>query len=250
MGPKAEATEVSRDTLLGGRVTLIQGARGYRAAIDPVLLAAAVPAKAGERVLDAGAGAGAAALCLAHRVPGCRIMGLELQPEPAALARENAAANGVADRVEVLEGDLLSPPEDIAAGGFDHVMTNPPHLEASQPAPPHPGKRAAHLEGAADLAAWLDFCLRMARPKGRVTLIHRADRIDAILAALHLRAGGVLILPLWPKAGRPAKRVIVSARKGVATPARIGPGLVLHEADGAYTAAADAILRDGAALTF
>jgi len=128
-------------------------------------------------------------------------------------------------------------------------MANPPYLEerAATP-PPDPAKRAAHVEGAADLAAWVSFALAMVRRRGAVTFIHRADRLEHLLAALAGRAGGIVLFPLWPGEGKPAKRVLVRARKGAATPTRLAPGLVLHGADGKFTAAADAVLRDAAAL--
>jgi tRNA1(Val) A37 N6-methylase TrmN6 len=239
------------DALLGGRVRLRQPATGYRAAIDPVLLAAAVPAVAGDSVLDVGAGAGAAALCLARRVEGCRVTGIELDPDLAGLCRENAALNGFDDRVAVTQGDLTRPPPSLAAGTFDHVMANPPYLEAARASlSPDPSKAAASVEGQGDLADWVGFCLAMARPRGSVTLIHRADRLDRILACLGSQAGAIAVLPLWPKlhGGRPAKRVIVQARKGTATPLRLLPGITLHADGGGFTPRADAILREGAAL--
>ncbi len=240
---------MTADALLGGRVRLTQLAAGYRVAIDPVLLAASVPAREGEHVLDVGTGVGAAALCLARRVPGCRIAGLELQRAMVRLANDNAALNGLEDRVVVMEGDLLRPPPRLAPGSFDHVMTNPPHLEPGHgTASPSPGKQAAHVEGEAQLGAWIAFCLRMVQPKGSVTVIHRADRLDAVLAAFHRKAGEIVVFPLWPADGRSAKRVIVRARKDIETPTRLSGGLVLHRPDGGFTAAAEAVLREGAAL--
>ncbi|HYB09692.1 MAG TPA: methyltransferase [Alphaproteobacteria bacterium] len=240
----------TEDGLLGGGVRLIQQASGYRVAIDPVLLAAAVPAAAGDHVLDAGAGVAAAALCLAARVAGARVSGLESQRSLVRLANENAGLNGMTDRVTVMEGDLLRPPPRLAPGSFDHVMANPPYLEPARASiPADPGKAAANVEGAAGLGAWIAFCLTMVKDKGSVTIIHRADRLDALLAALHRKSGEIVVFPLWPMAdGRPAKRVIVRARKGVASPTRLAAGLVLHGADGAYTPAAEAVLRQGAPL--
>lgn len=244
-GRKAE----SEDRLLGGAVRLRQPRAGYRAAIDPVFLAASVPARRGERVLELGVGSGAAALCLARRVPGCAVIGLERQRAMAALAARNAALNGMEGRVEIVAGDLLEPPASLKAQRFDHVMANPPYLPPSRADRRKPGARdASDVEGAADLSAWIDYALRRVRPRGTVTFIHRADRLDAILAALAGRAGGIVVVPLWPKAGVAAKRVIVRARKGVATPLVLTAGLVLHEAEGAFTAAAEKILRDGGAL--
>jgi len=238
----------TEDRLLDGQVVLRQPRDGFRVAIDSVLLAAAVPAAASELVLEPGAGTGAAALCLARRVAGVRVVGLEPQADLVRLAGENVRANGLAGSVDVMIGDLVRPPPRVVPASFAHVMFNPPYLpDGRGRAPADAGRAQAHVEGAAGLAAWLDFALRMVRPKGTVTLIHRADRLDDILAHLHGRAGEIVVFPLWPGQDRPAKRVIVQARRGVATPLRLAAGLVLHEADGRYTPAADAVLR-GAAL--
>lgn len=239
----------SEDALLGGRVKLRQPRQGYRAAIDPVLLAAAVPAATVDTVIDIGCGVGAAALCLAHRVEGCRITGIEPQRDLVRLANDNITLNALFGRVMVISGDLLHPPPRLEPGRFAHAMANPPYLEAdAAAASPDPGKAAATREGPADLAAWLRFALAMVRPKGSITFIHRADRLEQLLALLMGRAGEITIFPLWPGGDKPAKRVIIRARKDVATPTRLLPGLVLHESDGRYTAAAEAVLREGAAL--
>jgi tRNA1(Val) A37 N6-methylase TrmN6 len=239
------------DRLLGGRIRLVQPERGYRAAIDPVLLAAAVPARSGEHVLDLGAGVGAASLCLAARVPGCRVTGIELQPDLAALAAGNAEASGLADRVRVVRGDLLAPPPELEglAGRFDHVMANPPYLKAgTHTPPPDAGRAAAHGEGEADLAEWVACCARMLRPRGTATFVHRADRFDELAALLRRRFGGIVLFPLWPRRGSPARRILVQARLGARSPAGVEAGLVLHEGSG-YTAETQAVLRDAAALT-
>jgi tRNA1(Val) A37 N6-methylase TrmN6 len=245
---ESAAPSVREDRLLDGRVRLRQPREGYRVAIDPVLLAAAVPASADERILDLGCGSGAAALCLLARVPECTLVGLERQPALARLAGENAALNGLGARFRVVEGDLLAPPKGLGAD-FDQVLCNPPFqtAAAAQPAR-HAERAAAHREGEAELADWIAAGLALLRPKGRLNLIHRADRLDEILALLRPAAGEVAVLPLWPKVGRPAKRVIVQARKASRGPLRLLPGLVLHGDDGAYSAAAQAILRGGAAL--
>lgn len=249
MSGTGPAPDYSEDRLLGGRVRLRQPVAGYRVAIDPVLLAAAVPAVGGDTVLDVGCGVGAAALCLAARVPGCRIAGIEAQRDLVRLASDNATLNEVAGRVTVMAGDLLRPPPRLEPGGFSHVMANPPFLERDRATPPpDPGKAAAQVEGEADLAAWLRFALTMVRSKGTVTFIHRADRIEHLLARLAGRAGEILIFPLWSGPEKEAKRVILRARKDVATPTRLLPGLVLHDAGGRYTPAADAVLRQGEAL--
>lgn len=242
--------ELTEDSLLNGRVRLLQPRHGYRVAIDPVLLAAAVPAAPGDHVLDAGAGTGAAALCLAVRVAGCRIAGIELQRELQRIASQNVAHNGLSPRIDLIAGDLRQPPPRLVGASFDHVMTNPPHLvAAAATAPPDAGRAGAHVEGELDLAGWLTNCLRMLKPGGHLTLIHRAERLDAILAALKGRLGDMVVFPFWPAGDRrPARRVLVQGRKGSRGPLRLLRGLVLHELDGRYTPAAECILRQAKPL--
>jgi len=229
-------------------VKLAQPAAGYRVAIDPVLLAAAVPAAAGERILDAGCGTAAAALCLAARTPDCGLTGVELNAELAALARINVGANGFEGRLAIVEVAFEAYAAENA-GTFDQVITNPPfYAEGRHTRSPEGTRATAHGEAGLTLAAWVKAAAIALKAAGRLTIIHRADRLDELLAAFTGRFGAALIFPLWPRAGVEAKRVIVSAVKGRRTPPRLMPGLALHEADGAYTAVAEAILRDGAAL--
>ena len=236
---------VSEDRLLGGRVRLSQPAAGYRAAIDPVLLAAAVPARDGETALDLGAGAGAAALCLAARVPGAAAVGLERDAGLAALAARNAAASGAGARVRFAVADVSAARR---FGPCDHAMANPPHLPPGRAAPCRRGDAATVEDADAGLDAWAAAALAALRPGGSLTLVHRADRLDDVFAALRGRAGGIVVFPLWPKAGRAAKRVLVRARKGARGPVRLAAGLALHRADGRYTAEAEAVLRCAAPL--
>ena len=240
---------ITEDGLLGNRIRLRQPAAGYRAAIDPVFLAASVQAEPGERVIDVGAGVGAASFCLAARMPECRITGIERQRDLVRLAGDNAALNQMSGRVAVMAGDLLTPPPRLAPASFDHAMANPPFLETGTATPPpNPGRAAAHFEGDAPIEVWVRFALMMVKPKGSITFIHRADRLEMLLAQLAGRAGEIVIFPLWPRAGQPAKRVVVRARKQVASPTRLSPGLVLHQPDGRFTPEADAVLRHAAAL--
>lgn len=237
------------DGLLGGRVRLIQPAEGYRVAVDPVLLAAFTTAKAGDRVMDVGTGTGAAALCLAARVAGTRIIGLEKAGMFADTASRNVELNGRQGQVIVMRGDLLRPPPALGPGSFDSVMMNPPYLKAGAASvPPDPLKAAANVEGEAQLADWITFAGVMLKARGTLTLIHRADRLDEILSLLHKRFGGVVVFPIWPHAGQPAKRVLIAATRGAKTPAVLAAGLVLHESDGRFTRDAHRILREGAAL--
>ncbi|MFQ5764387.1 MAG: tRNA1(Val) (adenine(37)-N6)-methyltransferase [Rhodospirillales bacterium] len=240
----------SRDSLLGGRVTILQPRAGYRAAIDPVLLAAAVPAAAGEHVLDVGSGTGAAALALAARVDGVRVTGLEPDPGLADLAGESAAESGLSDRVDFVAGDLLAPPESLAQDGFDHVMANPPYRAAGTGnPPPDAAKRRATVEGAAALAHWLRFALGMVKGGGTVTVIHRFDRADEVVQGLSEGAGDIVVFPLWPKQrGEGAKRAIAQGRKGAGGETRWAAGMVLHAPGGGYTAEAEAVLRGGEGL--
>lgn len=238
------ADPLTDDRLLGGRIRFSQPTHGYRVAIDPVLLAAAVPAQPGERVLDAGAGTGAAALCLAVRVPQCRIVGLELQRPLQRIASQNVTQNELDGQVEMIEGDLRRPPPRLAAATFDHVMTNPPHLAATRASPSPDRQRAvAHHEAELELTGWLAGCLRMLKQDGFLTLIHRSDRLADVLAALQGRVGDVVVFPFWPAAGRPAKRVLIQARKGAKGPLCLAPGLVLHDQTGGFSPKVEEVLR-------
>lgn len=247
-GEDASAFEYTRDAFLGGRLTLEQPAGGFRAGSDAVLLAAAVPAAAG-RVLEAGCGVGAVMLCLARRVPEVKVTGLELQPELAALARRNVEANALGDRVTVVEGSLHRPPPGLLDQPFDHAFANPPFFAAGRhEVSPVATRALARSEGeeAGTLAAWTGFLLSAVRPGGTITMIHRAERLDEIMALL----AGAVVLPLLPGAGRPPKRVLVRAVRGFSGPADLRPGFVLHRPDGGYTSAAEAILRHGEPLVF
>ena len=239
----------TEDRLLDGRVVLTQPARGYRVAIDAVLLAAATAANPGERVLDLGTGVGASARCRATRVAGVTVVGLELQPELATLAVANAASNGLAGRVAIMTGDVRTPRQPLAPWSFHRIMANPPYLRAGTHTPSaDPSRAAANGEGDADLGAWIECAATLLRPRGVMTLIHRADRLDEVIALMHKQFGGIVVFPLWPRAGAAAKRILVSGRRGVASPARLAAGLVLHDAGGGFTPEADAVLRGGSGL--
>ncbi|MBJ7535505.1 methyltransferase [Rhodomicrobium vannielii ATCC 17100] len=243
------------DAFLDGRVTLRQPKPGFRSGLDAVFLAAACPAQAGERVLEAGCGAGAASLCLLARVPGVSVTGVEIDSGLAALARENATKNDLAARFTIANADLTASWTELEAAGlfreaYDHVIANPPFFEHGRTRlskDARNGRARAMAEGGFE--DWARFLAAAARPSASATVIHTADALPQILAAFDRRFGALSILPLHPKAGAPAIRVIVSGIKGSRAPASILPGVVLHEADGAPTAAATAILRHGQSLS-
>jgi tRNA1Val (adenine37-N6)-methyltransferase len=243
-------TDLSDDKFLCGRLRLLQPLKGYRAATDPVLLAAACPAEPGQSVLDLGCGAGAAVLCLGHRVPDLSLAGLELQPAYADLARRNAERNGIP--LELHEGDLARMPRELRRD-FDHVIANPPYYPAGgSPSPVAARARAMQVD--TPLAAWVQAATRRLRPGGRLTLICGADGLPEVLGALAPKLGSAAVLPLAPREGKPALRVILQARKGGRAAFRLLAPFVIHQGpahDGdreSYTPAANAVLRDGADL--
>jgi len=244
----ADQADVTDDALLGGRVRLRQPKDGYRAAIDPVLLAAAVRDASGKRVLDVGCGTGAAMLCLAARVPGVDVSGLERQPELAALAEENVRLNEFGTRARIVVGDVMQLPDLICAYPFDIIITNPPFAPDGTVSPKE-SVAAAHHESDVDLVQWISACLKLLKPKGRLVMIHRADRLSEIMAALSPRCGDIRVQPIHPKTDQPARRVIVDAGKDRKTGDTLLPGLVLHLQNGAFTDAAGRILRAGAGLS-
>jgi tRNA1Val (adenine37-N6)-methyltransferase len=239
--------ELSDDKFLCGRLRLLQPLKGYRAATDPVLLAAACPAKPNDSVLDLGCGAGAAMLCLGLRVPGLALAGLELQPAYADLARKNAERNRMV--VEVHEGDLVRIPKPLRRD-FDHVIANPPYYSAGG-SPSPVAARAKAMQVETPLADWVEAATRRLRPQGWLTLICGADGLPEVLSALSPKMGSGAVLPLAAREGRAALRVIVQARKGGRAPFRLLAPFVIHEGpahDGdreSYTPAANAVLRDG-----
>jgi tRNA1Val (adenine37-N6)-methyltransferase len=232
--------------LLAGRVIYRQPETGFRTGIEPVLLAASVPVRPGEHVLEAGTGAGAALLCLSARAPGIRATGVEVDAALAALATANARDNGFTG-IEIVAGRI----ETAAFGhAFDHAIANPPYHPPDGTTSPVAVRETAKRGSEALMTAWAGRLSGALRDRGSLTLIVPAGMVPACLAAMtESRCPCTVLFPLWPKAGRPAKLVLLRGLKSARTPMRLVPGLVLHDPDGAFTEATQAILAGGGALT-
>jgi len=243
------APEVVENALLGGRVRLRQPARGYRAGMDAALLAAAVAPRPGERLFEAGCGAGAVLMQIAARHDALSLTGLERDASSAALARENAGLNGFGDRITVIEGDVAAGFRSLGLPPFDWAVSNPPFFDdPGALRAPAPGKQGAWMADDG-LAAWTGLLLKAVREGGRIVIIHRADRLADLLALLGDKAGSFAIRPIQPFAEEPAKRVLVRAIKTGKAPLRLLPPLVLHDRSGAkHTPESEALLRGEAAL--
>jgi tRNA1(Val) A37 N6-methylase TrmN6 len=238
--------------LLGGRLLLRQPARGHRVGTDTMLLAACI-ADPGDLIVDAGAGVGAVGLAVSYRAPGAQVRLVERQSELVTLAGENISANGVSDRVRILGCDLLSPAArkgaGLSNGSASAVFTNPPFYEqGAVRASPNDGRAQAHVLGEGGVGAWMRACLALLAPGGRFAMIHLPQALAPILEACEGRLGSVRVLPVHARASEDAGRIIVTGRKGSRAPLSFAPGFVVHEADGRFTALADAIHRGEAPL--
>jgi tRNA1(Val) A37 N6-methylase TrmN6 len=249
-------TGTTLDEFLGGRIGVLQPEQGHRAGSDAVFLAAAVAAKPGTRVLDAGAGVGVAGLCLLSRIPSVAVTAVEIDPRLSALAESNAARSGFAPSFTTVTADVTEPAEALQAKGlkresYEEIMANPPfYREGAVRAAPDAARKVAHVMQKGMLDAWVRFFATMAAPKGCLTLIHRPEALTELLPLIEGRFGAITLFPLFAKAGGPATRIILRAQKGSRQALRLLPGLVLHESDGHYTSAAEAVLRQGQALDF
>jgi tRNA1(Val) A37 N6-methylase TrmN6 len=257
--PRVCSSGETLDAFLDGRLMVLQPEGGYRAGLDAVLLAAVVPRKGRDdarvRIADLGAGVGTAGLCVASADPAVEMVLVEREPVLAGLARRNVEANGLAARVRVVTADLEAPTAALQALGltpeaFTHVLANPPYQVAGDGrAPPDPLKAASHIMPAGGIERWLRTMTRLTAPGGTATMIHRTEALPEVLAAFAQRFGALTLLPVHPRAGEAAGRIIVTGRKGSRAGMRLLPGLVVHEAtSAAFTPNLRAILRDGAGL--
>ena len=233
--------------LLGGRVRYAQPGRGFRSGIEPVLLAAAVPAVAGERVLDGGTGAGPALLCLAARVPQLCGVGIEHDMTLAELARENMASNGLSETFEIVTGELTTC-ADI--GLFSHACANPPWHSPEGTASPVLARTSAKRVSANLLEAWASTLARRLRPGGTLTMILAAPLASEACRVIESAGlGSLAMLPLWPKRGQAARLLLVQAIKSATGRCRILPGLTLHGDEGEFSDPLRALLYYGASLS-
>jgi tRNA1(Val) A37 N6-methylase TrmN6 len=250
--PRVDAS-VTLSSLLDRRLSLAQPSRGHRAGTDALLLAAAGPTDFNGRCLDVGAGTGAAGLVYAMLEPAARLGLVEIDPLLAALARRNIAANGLADRAEVIEGDVLGAalPNGLEPGSATLVLTNPPYLDPDRSrASSDPQRRLAHVMPAGGLARWLGAAALALAPGGTLVLIHRADHLGRVLSALADDFGALQVLPVHPRAGASANRILVRGVKGARGPLTIRPGLLLHGPGTGFTATVDAIHRGRARIAW
>lgn len=241
--------DTTTDALLGGRLQLTQPLKGYRAGNDPVFLAASIPIKQGEHVLDVGTGAGTALLCLAARDNSIKGVGVEVQENLATLALQNTEQNNLDQTFTIIKADIFEKIDQIKGLQFNHVLSNPPFFESEKTTVSSlSSKKLGRMIEKGDLQRWVSFCIKHVRPKGTITLIYRTEGLVNILKTLDGKVGDIKIFPLWSKRGEPAKRFIIQGRNGAKGPPQLLAGLVLHDRDGTYYPEVDKILRHGAAL--
>jgi tRNA1(Val) A37 N6-methylase TrmN6 len=246
-------SSLSEDAFLGGKLNILQPEKCYRAGIDAVFLAAAIPAVSGETIFEAGIGAGVASLCLLARVPQLHITGIEQATRYSVLCEQNAKRNGYTENMHVITADVKDAMRRELAhmpqhGSFSHAFANPPYFEDGKVTPsPSLLKAAAHAFGPDDLELWIKILHAMVTLRGTVTLIHRAETLGKILTSMEGKFGDVRVAPLYAREGTAASRVIIQGIKGSRAPMQLLPGLILHDETNSFTPDAEAVLRDGAA---
>ncbi|HEY8964064.1 MAG TPA: methyltransferase domain-containing protein [Alphaproteobacteria bacterium] len=241
--------EIDESYLLSERVRLLQLKTGLRAGLDAVMLAASVPAKSGEKILDLGCGTGGAGLCVLGRVPDACLTGFDIQDDLIGLARQSAILNKW--ECDFIVGDVRDK-SALPLDHFDHALCNPPYLQAGTWYDTPDQTRSKQLgkkDGDAVLQDWIDCLQRVIKPSGTISIIHRADHADKIIQALGTRFGGMEIWPLYPHEGEAASRIIIRALKNRKSPAIFHPGIILHTRDGLWTGEAKAILESAESLS-
>lgn len=218
---------LTQDAFLGGRLHIWQPRDGYRAGVDPVLLAAATPAKAGQSVLELGCGVGVASLCLGARVEGLDLIGVELQESYFDLAVQNATENAI--DFAVILADLTALPAALRQRSFDHVIANPPYYRRAHGTPAKDGGRDVALAGETPLESWIEIAAKRLAPKGMLTMIQRIERLPDLLAGVRGRLGSVTITPLTPRIGRAPELILMQALKDGRADFRLAPPVHLHE---------------------
>jgi len=244
--------DCSEDAFLGGKLRLRQPRSGHRAGHDAILLAAATSARPADRVVEFGAGVGAAGLALASRVGAIDLVLVEIDAQLAALARDNAAANAISADVVTL--DVTSQADAFVAHGLmpdsvDIVLMNPPFNDAMRHrASPDKARETAHMAVPGLLENWIHAARRLLKSGGVLTLIWRADGLAEVLTGLERGFGSLAILPVHGDGAKPAIRVLVRAVKGGKAPARIHLGLVLNNESAAPRKQVEEIMAGNLAL--
>ena len=239
--------DVTEDAVLGGRLHLRQPRRGHRVGHDAILLAASTGGAYGERAVDLGAGVGSAGLALARRIPGLRITLVEIDQALCELARQNVILNRFEERVDIARADAGH--LDLPPASADRVLMNPPFNDpVKQNVSPDASRARAHVADPDTLRTWVKSAARLLKPQGVLTLIWRADGIADVLNALAADFGALVVLPVHPRPGVPAIRVLVRAQKSGQAPLALLSGLELNDANGKPSAAAEAVLRGAEAL--
>lgn len=237
-------------TILNGSISLKQPEHGFRTSIDAVLLAAACPCQENQKIADFGCGVGSASIAAIARVPNIQLCGFEMQENHIPIARENAKNNGFEQNANFHHQDITNLPEEYAHN-FDHIICNPPYEDHGKHITSPKDEKAkaiGHSQDSVDIASWVKAAFFALKSGGGLTIIHKADQLQTIMIALGKSFGATEIIPLWPKAGKPAKRVIIRTIKHRKSPANILPGLVLHNENGQYTDEAEKILRNKSGL--